>query len=652
MIIGTAGHIDHGKTSLVRALTGVDTDRLKEEKSRGISIELGYAYLPLESGDILGFVDVPGHEKFINHMLAGATGIDFALLVVAADDGVMPQTREHLQILHWLKLSRGAVVLTKIDAVEPSRVGEVAREVQLLLESTRLTGAPVFPVSSVTGQGLPELKAFLAAQAHGSTQPKVTGYFRLAVDRSFTIKGAGTVVTGTVYSGEIRVGDEVVISPTGLAARVRAIHAQNREVQTGHAGQRCALNLAGTAVNREAIARGDWVVDPFLHAPSSRIDTLFSLSVSEGKPLRHWTPVHFHLGAAHLTAHVALLEGDTLAPGESGLVQLVLANPGCAWHGDQFILRDQSAQRTLGGGTVLDPFAPSRHRRAKARIEVLRILEQDEPYGTLQNLLKVSSLGIDLKQFRRSWNLMPGDIEAVRTSLRCMHARETEVAFSLMHWQELKVTALVRLGEFHARFPDEMGPDATRLRRLCFPQLEPAAYAALIDEILEERKIFRIGPWLHLPSHDARLSEPEQALAQKILPLIENGHFDPPWVRDIARQIGEVDSKVRALLLRLTRSGEVFQVVRDLFYGKSAVAGLAAIARDINDASGAIRAAEFRDRSGLGRKRAIQILEFFDRIGFARRVRDTHRLRSDSLLALDSQAGDQSRLQQAAGPIN
>ena len=286
MIIGTAGHIDHGKTALVRALTGVDTDRLKEEKTRGISIDLGFAYLPAGDGGILGFVDVPGHEKFVRNMLAGATGIDFVLLVVAADDGIMPQTREHLAIVELLGLTRGLVALTKIDLVPPERCAEVAQDVREMLQTTGLAAAQVVPVSANTGEGIEELRDRLLAAARDAAPRCALGRFRLAVDRCFSLTGVGTIVTGAVLSGAVAVGDAVVVSPGGLRARVRSIHAQNAAAQRGVAGERCALNLVGEGIDKRAIARGALVLAPALHAPTNRIDATVRLLANGGQGAR------------------------------------------------------------------------------------------------------------------------------------------------------------------------------------------------------------------------------------------------------------------------------------------------------------------------------------------------------------------------------
>ena len=327
MIVGTAGHIDHGKTALVRALTGIDTDRLKEEKARGITIDLGFAYLATRHGKTLGFVDVPGHEKFIHNMLAGAGGIDFVLLTVAADDGVMPQTREHLAIVDLLGVGRGIVALTKVDLVSPEQRQTVAAQIADALDGTALAGSEIVPVSSVSGEGLDALRErlFARAQAVESAAPK--GRFRLAVDRSFSLTGVGTVVTGTVLSGTVAVADHVRISPSGMPARVRSIHAQNRAADRGQAGERCALNLAGDGIGKDAIRRGDMVLDPELHAPTDRIDATLRVLGSEPKPIAHWMPVRLHHAAAEVGARVVLLGEGPIAPGAQARIQLVLDRP-------------------------------------------------------------------------------------------------------------------------------------------------------------------------------------------------------------------------------------------------------------------------------------------------------------------------------------
>ncbi|MDA8260603.1 MAG: selenocysteine-specific translation elongation factor [Betaproteobacteria bacterium] len=623
MIVGTAGHIDHGKTTLVHALTGVDTDRLAAEKLRGISIELGYAYQPLADGGVLGFVDAPGHERFIHTMLAGAAGIDFALLVVAADDGVMPQTREHLNILDLLGIERGAVALTKIDRVEPERIEEVDRDLQRLLAETALAGAPVFPLSATDGQGVDALRVHLHEAARSMPQAKEAGGFRLAVDRSFTLKGAGTIVTGTVFAGRVEVGDELVATPSGKPVRVRSLHVMNRPAQAGQAGQRCALNLAG--VGKDEIARGDWIVAPRLHAPTARFDVRLTLSPQAPAPLTHWAPVHLHLGAAHVMARVALLEGDSLAPGDSALAQLVADRPLGALHGDRFILRDADARHTLGGGVVLDPDAPARKRKTPLRLAELAALAIPDIAPRLRQLLELR--GLDLDRLALHWNCKDPAVHLPHDCTRVRAGHEAW-AFSAAHWANLQDRLRADLAAFHERFPDELGPDAARARRMFLPTLSAAAFAALTEQLLAAGALQRSGSWLHLPTHSVALTREEEALYQRIRPWLAESPFDPPWMRDLARMSGTDEGSMRRLLQKLARQGMLYQMVRDLFYLPESVARLAALVQELEHAAGETRAAEFRDRSGLSRKRAIQVLEFFDRVGYTRRVREAHRLRN------------------------
>ena len=642
MIIGTAGHIDHGKTALVSALTGVDTDRLPEEKARGISIELGYAYLALTDGGVLGFVDVPGHERFIHTMLAGATGIDFALLVVAADDGVMPQTREHVDILALLGIEAGAVAITKIDTVEESRVRAVERDVCQLLAPTLLAGAETFPVSSRTGSGIEPLRRHLEERALTHRRSSDDAHFRLAVDRSFTLPGIGTIVTGTVHSGEVRVDDRMVVAPAGRDVRIRSIHAQNRESDRGTVGQRCALNLAGMA--RDEVARGDWIVDPAIALATERLDARMTVLADVPKGVRSGATVHVHIGAAHISGRVVVLDGgtgdglerDEMAPGANRLAQLVLQGSIAAWHGDRFIVRDASAMRTLGGGRVLDPFAPARYRCSADRLAVLRALEAPTATEQLSALLALAPCGVDLRRFARAGNARGLDRVLRPEGARRITGGDIDFAVGSEHWRALEADAMGALAAFHHENPDESGPDGARLKRIAFPRLADAVYRALVAELVAAGKVRQAGPWLHLPDHSNAPGAQERTLLEKILPRLLDGRFDPPWVRDLAKGIAHPEALVRTAMIRASKRGEVFQVVRDLFYHPAAVRDLAGLANRIQAAEGDVRVAVFRDRTGLGRKRAIQILEFFDRVGYTRRVQDRRIVRTDSLLAPDA----------------
>lgn len=630
MIIGTAGHIDHGKTTLVRALTGVDTDRLKQEKERGISIELGYAYTPLPEGEVLGFIDVPGHERLVHTMVAGACGIDFALLVVAADDGIMPQTREHLAILELLGIARGAVALTKADRVTGERLEEVRAGIAALLEHTALSGSPIFPVNATAADdpGTLRLRHHLHEAASGRAARPDARLFRLAVDRVFTLAGHGTVVTGTVFAGQVSIGDIVHVMPAGKAVRVRSLHAQNRAVDTGRAGQRCALNLAG--IRTSAISRGDWLAAPELLGSSTRIDV--SLRLLAGSPLRSltaWSPVHVHLGTMHRVAHVVLLQSQELLPGESSRIQLVFDSPVCAMPGDRFIVRDAQAAHTVGGGMVLDPFAPERRRRSAERLRRLDALERLAAAGDIAPLLEQAAHGLTMTDLVRLTGL-PRQRLALPSGVVTVDSEHERHVMRLERWSDLRERALAALGEFHRQFPDEPGVDVGRLRRIAVADLPEPLWRVLIGQLVSEQLVRRSGPWLRQPDHAVTLSAQDQALAGKLQPLIAAGRFDPPWVRDLSALTREPEHRVREVLGKAVRQGLVYQVVHDLFYDRECVGELASIAGKLALEDGAVSAARYRDAIGLGRKRTVQILEFFDRIGYTRRVRDLHVLRPDS----------------------
>ena len=633
MIIGTAGHIDHGKTTLVKALTGVDADRLPEEKARGITLDLGYAYTPLggdpNAGSVLGFIDVPGHEKLIHNMLAGATGIDFVLLVIAADDGPMPQTREHLELLGLLGLDRGAVALTKCDAVDPQRVIAARGEIEALLAGTRLQGSPVFALSATTGEGVPALRAHLDAVAAAHLARRTDGRFRLAIDRCFTLSGIGTVVTGTAFSGKVGAGDTVIIAPAGrngLKARVKSLHVQDRPASSGQAGDRCALALTGD-FEKTDIARGMWVVDPFAARPLTRFQAELQVPATQAA-LKHWTPVHLHLGAADITGRVALLEGDQLAPGASALAEILLDRETITVRGDRFVLRDASAQRTIAGGRVLDCFPPSRHKRSPARLALLAALRDDDPVTSLRLMVEQATSGIDLVRFAANWNL--ADEAAAlwpAAELRVIHAGEEQIGFSAAGWKALGDKLLAALAAEHQRAPDMIGIERERLRRLTLPTLARPAFDALVAELLAAGRLAASRAWLHLPEHQASLAAGDRNLFAVLKPLLEVQPFGPPRVRDVAKASGTAEDVVRQLFRRVARAGELYPVAHDHYFTADAVAQLATLVDELNKEKGSARAADLRDLIGGGRKVAIHILEFFDRIGYTRRVRDEHILR-------------------------
>ena len=631
MIVGTAGHIDHGKTALVRALTGVDTDRLKEEKARGISIDLGFAYLPTDDGSVLGFVDVPGHEKFVRNMLAGATGIDFVLLVIAADDGVMPQTKEHLAIVDLLGITHGIVALSKVDLVPPARREQVAQHILDRLSGTRFAQLEIVPVSTVTGEGVAELRGKLFAAARSFGARAAQGRFRLAVDRCFTLTGVGTVVTGTVLSGAVGVGEPVVLSPSGLSARVRSIHAQNRPTKRGHAGERCALNLAGDGITKDSIGRGDVVLDPALHAPTDRIDAALRVLAGEPKPVGHWVPVRLYHAAAELEARVALLEDAPIRPGEAGRIQLVLNKPTAAAVGDRYVLRDTSGGRTIGGGRLLDLRAPARKRRTPERLAQLDALALADPQQSLAALVERSPFHVDLAVFARDHALTMNEIDRMAERLGVARAAGPNAVFALSTetWRRLQLNVLATLEAFHAANPEMPGIGTERLRRQLELRLPARLLSCVLQALVQTQHVVFEGGSIRLRGHRIKLTTQDGRVWSKIAPLLSGAdRFRPPRGREIADLLQTPETDVRRVLKSLGREGKVIEISPDHFFLRETAAEMVDIAAGIaaGAADGQFTAAQFRDRLDNGRKVAIQILEFFDRHGVTVRRGDLRRV--------------------------
>ncbi len=644
MIIGTAGHIDHGKTALVRALTGVDADRLPEEKRRGMTIDLGFAYradAAPEGEVVLGFVDVPGHERFLHNMLAGAAGIEFVLLVVAADDGPMPQTREHLEIVSLLGLERGIVALSKADLVSPDRLAEAERDVRALLAGSTLRDAEIVPVSSVTGAGLPALEEKLVAAARCSdllrARDEPRGEFRLAIDRSFVLAGVGIVVTGTIFSGLVRPGDRLKLTPSGIEVRVRSLHAQNRPAALGRAGERCALSLAGAELEPAGIERGDWLVAPSLDAPTPRFDARARLLADAPKALGAWTPVQLHLGTAHLSARLSPLAAEALSPGGESFVEVVPDRPIAAWNGDRFILRDHRASRTIGGGLVLDPFPPLRGRRLAARLQALAAMAEREPAAALAALLSASPSGVDLDRFTLARALTDAEGRAAfaASEAKVLKAKERRYGYGFAgeHLATLREAVRGALEAAHREAPQSPGLERGRLRQRLVSRLSLAVFDAVVDRLLEEKTIAIEGAHLRLPGHKAALSPFDQKLWARIAPRLDESGFEPPRLRDLAPELHVSEPVLRQLMKRLARAGELAEISPDRFYRKREVRAMAAILAEMAGAEGerTVTAAQFRDRIGTGRKLAIEILEFFDRAGLTRREGDLRKVRRERL---------------------
>ncbi len=629
MIIATAGHVDHGKTSLVKAITGVDADRLKEEKARGITIDLGFAYWPQQGADSIGFVDVPGHDGYVHNMLAGVTGAAALLLVVAANDGCKPQTLEHLLIANLLGIDRGVVALSKADLADaPARERRIG-EIRALLAGTPLRDAPIIPVSVMTGEGLSTLITALQAlrderKADASSRP-----FRLAVDRVFSLHGTGTVVTGSVQSGLVKVNDRLLLSPQGCEVRIRGLHAQNRPAEIACAGQRAALNLAGVAV--EDVRRGDVLLASHLHRPTRRFDAFVSLSATEARPLATWTPLHVHAGTGSWTGRIVPLRHAVIQPGTMQPVQIVLDAPAVLFGGDRFVLRDASARRTIGGGLVLDRVAPERNRRRPERLAALELLASKSAVEALPGLLDLPPHAVALEAYAADHGLSPQAFQTViaRDNLLSLPGQggTLVMAPAMVLMLARRIGAL--LAQHHQKLPDQPGLSADRLR-LSLPQrLVSPAFAALTAHLIRRGEIAASGAWLRLPDHVPRLSVEHEALWARICPLLAGeNRFKPPRVNELAEMLRLREDTVRGLLKRLARRGDVDEVAEDHFLLRPAVSELlrSAIETEAAQPDRWFNAAAFRDRLGIGRRMAILILEFFDRHGVMVRKGDLRRV--------------------------
>jgi len=626
MIIGTAGHIDHGKTALVKALTGVEGDRLKEEKARGITIDLGFAYLPSAKGT-LGFVDVPGHDRFVHTMVAGASGIDFALLTVAADDGIKPQTIEHLSIIDLLGISRGVVVITKMDLVTAERLAEVTAEIKALTAATTLEHADILSVSASTGDGIGPLRERLIDVAGEIDRRSDEGRFRLAVDRVFTLQGIGVIVTGTVLSGRVEIGNHVYLSPSGQSARVRSIHTQNQPAEAGTAGDRCALNLAGSGISKDTIHRGDIVLDPDLHAPTDRIDAVLHILQREDKPIDQWFPVRLHHAAAEVGAHVSLLDADRLSPGGTADVQLVLDEPIAAAVPDRFVIRDVSGQRTIGGGKFIDLRPPARKKRTPERRAQRAALAIDNATRAFATLLSAPPFAFDVSAFARDHALSERQMQQLIDDLELLPLRTdySIVALSSEVWKAFTERMKSTLAAFHTENPDRQGVGREQLRLMLEPRLPASAFFAALQKLAEGRDVALDGAFVRLASHQAHLTPSDEAIWGAIAPLLaQDERFRPPRVRDIANMTGNTERDVRRVLKLAGRTGRADEIAHDHFFLRETVREMVATAADVSSASkdGFFSAADFRDRLANGRKVAIHILEFFDRQGVTLRKGD------------------------------
>jgi len=620
VVIGTAGHIDHGKTALVRLLTGIDTDRLKEEKERGISIDLGFAHLTLPSGVRAGIVDVPGHERFVRNMLAGACGIDLVLFVIAADEGVMPQTTEHLNIVDVLRVHGGVVALTKADLVDEAWLELVRADVAGAMEGTVLEGAPIVPVSAVTGQGKDALLAALDGAVSRIPERVRADFARLPVDRVFTVEGFGTVVTGTLWNGRLKVGDSLVVLPGEKSVRVRNVQVFGKDVGEAVPGERVALALHG--VSREDIRRGDWLFTPDAAGPSSMVDVRFELLKGAPRSLRTRARIRFHLGASEVIGRAHLLDREELRPGESALAQLRLESPAVALQGDRFVVRSYSPQITIGGGSVLVAHAVKHRKKDTDVVQTLSLVEKGSPRDRVAQAVRAAGgKGLAAADVAREAG-MPDAESAVAVSALLAEGIVFRVGHALLHAEHLKKVAddLARsLGDYQVKYPLRWGMTKGELRNR-FAGTPQEVFAAAVDSLARAGRLFIKEDRYRIDSPDVTLSPEETRLKERIEAGFLKAGLNVPYAKDLA--VGVPEDKVNDVVQTLVEEGKLAKITTELFFHVDTMHEAESLVRKMLSNNGKFQVSEFKEAAKTSRKYAVPLLEYFDRKGVTRRQGD------------------------------
>ena len=632
IILGTAGHIDHGKTTLIKALTGIDTDRLKEEKERGITIELGFAHLRLSNGQELGIVDVPGHEKFVRHMVAGATGIDLVVLVVAADEGVMPQTREHLEICELLKVKHGLVVLTKTDLVEDEDWLELVKEdIRDFLQDTSMASAVIVSVSAVTGEGLSLLVKELERLCELVEARSSSGDFRLAVDRFFTMKGFGTVVTGTAISGKVITGDTLYVYPQQLKTKVRGVQVHNREVNEAVSGQRTAINLQG--LEKAVLERGNVLATPDSLISSYMVDVRLQHLENAPRALKNRAKVRFHAGTNEIMGTLIILDADELTPGASGYAQLRLDKPVAVRYGDRFVLRSYSPMRTIGGGQVLHPAPVKRKRMVEATLQTLAILERGEPAEIVElHLEDAGFTGIGERELSMLANVPE---KQLRRLLQDLTSRGKSIQFDrerhrFVHRDVLGKLAQLLMGKlegFHRREPLRAGMNKEELFARMPGGVDAKLFNELTQRLAREDNIIQEKDLVRLASHQVALAGKQEKVREKIESIYREAGLQPPFFREVAQSLGVPDGEARQILNWMLEQGLLVKVKEDMYFHHANLEALKGRLIEFFDGWEEITTPQFKELTRTTRKYTIPLLEFLDATRFTIRVGDVRRLR-------------------------
>ncbi len=629
VILGTAGHIDHGKTSLIKALTNIDTDRLKEEKERGITIELGFAHLDLPGGKRLGIVDVPGHEKFVKNMVAGATGIDLVALVIAADEGVMPQTREHLEICELLKVNHGLVVLTKIDMVEHDWLEMVKEDVTEYLTDTFLADSPIVEISSVTGEGLDELVKVLDELVQKIPERDMGHIFRLPIDRVFTMKGFGTVITGSTVSGKVATGDEVTIYPHKIASRIRGIQVHNREVNEVRAGLRTAINFQG--LEKTAILRGDILAAKDSLMPTYMVDVILKLLESAPRKLKNRAKVRFHTGTSEIISTVVLLGRDKLTPGETCFAQIRLDQPTAVLRHDRYVLRSYSPVRTIGGGEILNALPGKKKQFSDIALSELKLLHAGE-------LDEVIELFVSLGRFRgveegelpfltnTSKKKLDEVLKALKAQLRItLYDKEKGLLIHSDFLKKAKNEILENITQYHKDFPLKTGLPKEELRSRTPGAKNPKLFSYLIDRLTKDDTIVQEKEIVRLKDHRVMLAHDQQKTRKNLEDTYLKSGLQPPYFKDLTNTLPGNTGK--EILEVMVKEGILLKVKEDLYFHRKAIHELEERLIYFLKEHGTIDTPQFKEMTGTSRKYTIPLIEYFDKIQLTVRVGDSRVLR-------------------------
>ncbi|HHV46942.1 MAG TPA: selenocysteine-specific translation elongation factor [Tissierellia bacterium] len=632
VIVGTAGHIDHGKTTLIKALTGRNTDRLKEEQERGISIDLGLTYFDLPRGKRVGIIDVPGHEKFIKNMLAGVAGIDIVMLVIAADEGVMPQTVEHLAILDLIGVDKGFVVLTKTDLVDEEWIEMVKEDIREKLAGTFLEGAPIVPVSSTKKTGIDEVINLIDKLSMEIEDRQVDDMPRLPIDRVFSVQGFGTVVTGTLLSGLINVGDEVEIFPKNIIGRIRSLQVHGVNTETAYAGQRVAINLAG--VKKDDIERGDVVAPVNSMKATNMLDVKVKAIDSIDRIIENRTRLRLYIGTKEVLTRIVLLDREELNPGEEAYAQLRLEESVVAKRGDRFILRFYSPMFTIGGGEILEPNPAKKKRYDQKAIEELKIKEKGDLKDVIEKIILDNSKAFPtIKEISKSTAMLE---EKVMMDVNNLKEEGKVVLFNLTkdlhvihmdYYNYIKSMILNHLEQYHKRFPLRIGVLKEEIRSKYLNNAKPLVGEKLIDLLIKEGCIEQRNESLCLKGFEIKYDERQKRIKEDIIDIFRKASFSTPKKEELINKMAYVDEKeVEEVFGSLINSGEIIKLSEDIYLYKENIEKAIALLKEYLDENGFVTVAQFRDILNTNRKTALALLEYFDYLKITKRDGDKRTL--------------------------